>query len=296
LARKKGIQNEITINSSVVMFEYWAFTIVLSIIAISGLFLIRDWMYSTFEVYGDVYIPTPLRTRDVHFWAGIIFCALGILHLSYHFGSKKKEIIPIHTKRDFKAFIHSGMYLVGISRRDDIGTGEKYNGRQRITYMALLHILGLAAITGFLYFFGFLTHSTSIVHALPAGLAFMVLFFVFLFTIRKHDSVPLKSKFTSGSLPLWYIRKNHPMWYVRLKTEGKIPTASGLAGSTGSGTAQRISASEIDGDDFTKAVAKFVQLQDENPDDKAIMAISDELRETLSKKDRARIMELAKEL
>jgi hypothetical protein len=157
----------------------------------------------------------------------------------------------------------------------------------------------LAAITGFLYFFGFLTHSTAIVHALPAGLAFMVLFFVFLFTIRKHDSVALKSKFSSGSLPLWYIRKNHPMWYVRLKAEGKIPTPSGLAASTGSirsGTTQRISASEIDGDDFTKAVAKFVQLQDENPDDKAIMAISDELRETLSKKDRARIMELAKEL
>jgi Ni,Fe-hydrogenase I cytochrome b subunit len=126
--------------------EFWAFTIVLSVMAISGLFLIRDWMYETFGVYG-VYISTPADTREIHLLFAFIFVIVALIHLAMHMGSKKKPILPINTRRDFKDFIHSGMYLIGLSRREDIGAAEKYNGRQRITYMALLYILGLAAIT-----------------------------------------------------------------------------------------------------------------------------------------------------
>jgi thiosulfate reductase cytochrome b subunit len=274
--------------------EYWAFTIVLLFITVSGLFLLRDWLFTSFGVFGGVYVSTPKYTMEIHIYFGIIFCIMGIVHLAYHLVAGHRDILPMNTRRDFKAFLHSGMHMIGFSRRPDIGTGAKYDGRQRITYMALIYILGLAAITGMLFYFEVISESLAMVHILPAGLGFMVLLFVFLFTIRRHDSIALKSKFGSGSVPVWYARKNHPIWFKKF-----LKTNEGLAlmEEMGIPTKKKHGKAKPFGDDaFSKAVSKFVLLTDNNPDKKAVQAITSELRDSLNKKDEARVIQLAKEL
>lgn len=213
MRKNETAKDYVRFNSPIVIFEYWAFTIVLIVVTISGLFLLRDWIFEVFGVYGDKFINTPINTLQVHKMFGAVLVVLGLLHLAIHIASNKKDILPIWTRRDFKAFLHSGMYLIGFARMEDRRISDRYNGRQRIVYISLVYILGLAMITGLLIYVNLLTHELSMVHVIPGGLAFMVLLFQFLITLRKHDFISLKCTFLTGKLPIWYVRKNYPIIY-----------------------------------------------------------------------------------
>jgi len=260
--------------------EIWLFTLAIAIVTISGLFLLRDWLFSSFGVYGDVYIPTPAGSKTIHLCSGGSLAVISFFHIIIHLRSKDRALLPVKTMRDFKSFLHSGMYLIGLSRREERGTQGKFNGRQRITYICLVYILGLAIITGFLYYFEILGHSVALVHIIPGGLTFMVVLFQFLMMIRNHDGIRLKATYITGKLPLWYIRRNKPLWYEKLRpaqvesTEQKKITGK---------------------DELTRAVSKFTLLFDDAPDDKAIEAVTEELKANISKDERLRIVELANE-
>ena len=216
MRKNETAKDYIKFNSPIVIFEYWAFTIVLIVVTITGLFLLRDWLFDVFGVYGDKFINTPVDTMQFHKTFGVFLVILGLLHLAIHIASNKKEILPIWTKRDFKAFLHSGMYLIGFARKEDRRVSDRYNGRQKIVYVSLLYILGLAMITGLLFYGHILTHELSMVHVVPGGVAFMVLLFQFLIILRKHDWTSLKCTFLTGKLPAWYVRKNYPIIYKNM--------------------------------------------------------------------------------
>jgi len=221
-----GMGKAISNKSSVVGYstrgivENWLFTIVIAVLIFSMLFLLRDWLYATFGVYGKVYIPTPFG-HDVmvyiHIAAGFAFIVLGLEHLIRYLRAKEKPLYPYKTGKDFGDFLHSGLYLLFMAQREVNGRQGKYNGRQRITYLAFVYIAGLACVTGLLYLFGVLPHSLGFVHVLPGGLAFMVVLFQFLMILKNHDVVSAKAMFVSGKFPVWYIRKNKPLWYEELK-------------------------------------------------------------------------------
>jgi hypothetical protein len=219
MLKNKKSNNYMKFNSPIIIFEHWAFTILLIIISITGLFLLRDWLFATFGVYGEVFVPTPAITLQLHKTFGAALVVLGLLHLAIHITSTKKDILPVKTLQDFKAFLHSGMYLIGLSRREDRRISERYNGRQRIVYIALVYILGLAIITGLLHYVHIFSEELLLVHIIPGGLAFMVLLFQFLITIRKHDFTALKCTFFTGKLPIWYVRKNFPVLYKGLESK-----------------------------------------------------------------------------
>lgn len=271
----------ITQYSPIAVLEIWLFTLSIAIVTISGLFLMRDWLFSSFGVYGDVYIPTLPGSKTIHLCSGGTLVVISLIHILIHLRSKDRSLLPVNTMRDFKSFLHSGMYLIGLSRKEERGTLGKFNGRQRITYICLAYIMGLAMITGFLYYFEILGASLGLVHIIPGGLTFMVVLFQFLMMIRNHDGIRLKATFFTGKLPLWYIRRNKPLWYEELRP---VPVES---------TEQK----EVSGkDEFTRAVSKFTLLFDDHPDDKAIKAIAAELKANTKKKDLLRIIELANEL
>jgi thiosulfate reductase cytochrome b subunit len=286
-------KDKIRLFHPLVVAEMWLFTIILGALFILGIFLIRDWLFDSFGVYGEKFIPTIDGAIDFHLWFGFALMIFGLIHIVVHILSKKKkDILPKQTGRDFKAFLHSGIYLVGLARREDYGTSERYNGRQRIVYTSLVYILGLTILTGILYYFHFITHDVSMVHVIPAGLSIMVLLFHFLITIRKHDLVALKSAFLTGKIPTWYARKNHPIWYENFRSKrdkitGKIldPTMSQTDRSLIKG-----------GSNLANAVAKFALLLEDSPDKNMIEAITNELRNKHSSDEMQRIIELADEL
>lgn len=281
--------DQIKMYSPIVVIEIWIFTIILFILSISGIFLLRDWLFSTFGVYGNIIIPTPYDTRNIHLWFGLALGIAGLFHILFHIFSKNFDIIPKQTFKDFKSFLHSGLYLIGFTRREDFCV-DRFYGRQKIVYTALIYILGLSFFTGILQYVNFLSDDLAFVHVVPGGLALMVLLFHFLVTIRKHDLTGLNCAFFSGKLPRMYIRKNHPLWYQIIKGyQSNIDDVP-----------QHLK-SQIDeilnyGDDISKAVLKFVLLVNDSPDILDLKAYIRDLKLKLDHNTLQRIIELSEEL
>ncbi|UCF50130.1 MAG: hypothetical protein JSU91_01215 [Thermoplasmatales archaeon] len=286
-------KDKIRLFHPLVVAEMWLFTIILGVLFILGIFLIRDWLFDSFGVYGEKFIPTIDGAFDLHLWFGFALMIFGLLHIVIHMLSKKKkDILTKQTGRDFKAFLHSGIYLIGLARREDYGTSERYNGRQRIVYISLVYILSLTILTGILYYFHLITHDISMVHVIPAGLSIMVLLFHFLITIRKHDLIALKSAFLTGKIPMWYARKNHPIWYENFRSKREKITGKMLDPTISQTDRSLIKG----GSNLANAVAKFALLLDDSPDKNMIEAITEELRNKHSSDEMQRIIELADEL
>lgn len=284
--------DRIQIYKPITIIEMWAFTFTLGVVAVSGLFLLRDWLFLNFGVYGNKLIPTPIDTQNIHIWFGLLFTTIGLIHISAHIFSKKKDILPKKTLRDFKAFLHSGMYLIGLARREDYESSSIFYGRQRITYLALVYILGLTVLTGLFNYLNILSNDLILVHIIPAGLGIMVLLFQFLITIRKHDITSLKCAFISGKLPRWYVKKNHPIWYKKIMAERE----SILETSPNSLSTQTNKTLMEGGSNLNNAVFKFAQLLNDQPDEEDIKTIIRELQANLPSDELKRIIELAEEL
>ena len=291
--RGKSSADKIQMYKLTTIIEIWAFTLTIGVVAISGLFLMRDWLFLNFGVYGDKFIPTPEGIQDIHIWFGYVFAVLGLFHVIIHIFSNKKDILSKQTLLDFKGFLHSGMYLIGFARREEYRNTEgRFTGRQRIIYISLVYILGLTTITGLLYYLNFLPSGLSMVHVVPAGLSIMVLLFHFLITLRKHDSIALKATFFARKLPNWYVRKNHPIWYKELISKRKTNIRRSL-----SPTSSLVDKISVKGNsDLINAVSKFILLLDENPDESAIKVITEELQKDHDQDELQRIIELADQL
>ncbi len=286
------IIDKIQMYRPIAIIEMWVFTLTIGVVSISGLFLLRDWLFLNFGVYGNKFIPTLEGIQNVHIWFGFAFVIFGLFHFVFHIYTKEKDILPKQTLRDFKTFLHSGMYLIGFARKEDYGTSERFYGRQRIVYSALVYILGLTSLTGMFHYMNFLSDNLTMVHVIPAGLSIMVLLFHFLITIRKHDIIALKSAFITGTLPLWYIRKNHPIWFEKMRGDRE----SKLKGLSDSITVKTNKTLIEGGSNLTNAVLKFALLLNDYPDSENIEAISEELQNTLPPDRLDRIIELAHEL
>ncbi len=291
---KKGLlsSDKIQIYKPLTIIEIWAFTIIIFIVVISSLFLLRDWLFLNFGIYGDKFITTPKGILNVHIWGSMIFIILGVIHLAIHIFSKDKEILPKKTVQDFKSFLHSGIYLIGFARQEDYRTSGRFSGRQRITYIALVYILGLAAITGVLFYINLLSHDISLVHIIPGGISIMVLLFHFLITLRKHDIVGLRCAFIDGKIPRGYARKKSPIWFKDINKKREI-TINKIPYSFQN---QGINISTEDKTNLNNALLKFALLLNENPDEEDIKIITNRLKTLVSPEELKRIIELAEEL
>jgi len=284
--------DEIQIYHPISIFEMWIFTVTISIVAISGLFLMRDWLFLNFGVYGEKLIPTPPGFQNIHIWFGFVVAIFGLMHLGIHVFSKQKDILPKQTLRDFKAFLHSATYLINFTRKEDFGTSDRFNGRQRIVYLALVYILGLTILTGFLYFNDILSTDLSIVHVIPAGLSIIVLLFHFLITLRNHDKIALKGAFVSGKLPLWYVRKNHPIWYEKImkRRDSTINTIPHFINSRFNFLFSK------NMNNTSNAILKFSLLFNDSPDIEQIEKIAHKIQATTQPEILKRIIEFAEQL
>lgn len=291
---KRGLlsSDKIQIYKPITIFEMWAFTFIIGVVAVSGLFLLRDWLFLNFGIYEDKFISTPRGILDTHIWFGFAFAILGLFHLAVHIFSSNNEILPKKTRQDFKSFLHSGMYIIGFARRENYQSSGKFSGRQRITYIALVYILGLAAITGFLYYIELLSFDLALVHIIPAGLSIMVLLFHFLITLRKHDTVALRCAFIDGKIPQWYARKYNPIWYkeINKKRETTIKRLPNSVPLQANNTLIK------DEKNLNNAILKFALLINENPDEEDIKVITNKLQTMVSPDELKRIIELAEEL
>ncbi|UCG69707.1 MAG: cytochrome b/b6 domain-containing protein [Thermoplasmata archaeon] len=210
-------KSEIKRYGKIVVFEHWLGIIIIFSLMITGLFLARDWFIHEFHIYGaENYIPTPDFTSSFHLYTAYGILVLGAIHLIAHGGQKEKPILPKKSMIELKAALYSLMYLVFLTKKQERGSGEKYLKSQRIIYAFTIYVLGLAAITGFLNKAGLIGEQMLIAHIIAGVLVLLVAIHRTALIIRKHDKVALRSVLATGTMPEWYVKKNHRAWYEEL--------------------------------------------------------------------------------
>ncbi len=267
--------------------ENWLFTIIILGVLITGLPLLRDVLYDFMGIYGGIILPTPSEFSFLHIVLGFILIIFGLLHIAIHSKDTKSELLIKKPINDFKIFFHSLFYLIGFAKREEMSGGERYNGRQRIVYLALVYTIGLLVISGVSMFIisgkGFFYSIYFFTHILSAILIILVLLFHLAINIRHHDSLALKCNFVNGKLPIWYIKKNHKIWYLKiLKHEEKLAkqTIKPIKQKTTDPVAKAfIKLYSIDGIDLPADIAE---------------KLAEKLRKNNNPKDIARFIEISK--
>jgi hypothetical protein len=152
----------------------------------------------------------------MHLYAAFGILGLGAIHLIVNGGQKEKPIIPKNSMVELKAALYSLMYLVFLTKKQERGSGGKYLKSQRIIYAFTIYVLGLAAITGFLNWAGILGELLLISHITAGVLVILVVVHRIALNIRSRNKVALRSIFATGTMPKWYVKKNHRAWYEEM--------------------------------------------------------------------------------
>jgi cytochrome b subunit of formate dehydrogenase len=194
--------SEIKRYGKIVVAEHWLMMILVLILSITGLFLVRDWFVHEFHIHGaEMYVPTPNYTLDIHRYTAFGLLALGAVHLIAHAGQKDKPLLPKNSFIELRNALYSLMYLVFLTKKQERGSGGKYLKSQRIIYAFTIYVLGLAAITGSLYFAGLLGEHMLIAHIGAGVLVLLVVIHRVALIIRKHDKFALRSVLVTGTMP-----------------------------------------------------------------------------------------------
>jgi cytochrome b subunit of formate dehydrogenase len=214
-------KKEIKRYSKIIVLEHWLMMIFLVPLAITGLYMVRDWFIHEFHIFGaENYLPTHELTSDFHLYAAFGLLMVGAIHLVVHAGQKEKPILPKNTMVELKSALYSLMYLVFLTKKQERGSGDKYLKSQRIIYAFTIYVLGLGAITGFLLWVGILKEQMLIVHMIAGTLVLLVGLHKIALMIRRHDKVAIRCVGFTGTMPEWYVKKNHRIWYERIVGRG----------------------------------------------------------------------------
>lgn len=215
-----GKESDIKRYGKIVVLEHWLAMIFVLILSITSIFLLRDWFVHEFHIYGaEMYISTPDFASDLHKYAAYMLLIVGAIHMAAHAGQKEKPILPKRSFLELKSALYSLMFLVFLARKQERGSGEKYLKSQRIMYAFTIYVLGLAAITGFLYLAEILEEQMLIAHVISGILVLLVVVHHVALVIRKRDKVALRSVLATGTMPKWYVKKNHRLWYYKVMGE-----------------------------------------------------------------------------
>jgi cytochrome b subunit of formate dehydrogenase len=218
-------ESEIRRYGKIVIMEHWLNMLIIFGLIITGLFLVRDWFVHEFHIYGaEMYVPTPDFASSIHFWAALAILILGAVHLIAHGPQREKPILPKRSMYELKQAMYSLMFLVFLTKKQERGSGEKYLKSQRIIYAFTIYVIGLAAITGFLNYIDLLGEYMLNSHIVAGVLLILVAVHRMALVIRRHDKVALRSVLSTGTMPMWYVRKNHKVWYEEIMGRGASDT------------------------------------------------------------------------
>ncbi len=210
-------RSEIKRYGKIVIIEHWLAILTVFSLMFTGLFLARDWFIHEFHIHGaENYVPTPDFAADLHLYAAFGILVVGIIHLVAHGGQKEKPILPKNSMLELKSALYSLMYMVFLTKKQERGSGEKYLKSQRIIYAFTIYVIGLAAITGFLYYSEILGEAMLISHIVAGVLVILIGVHRTAFIIRKRDKMAVRSVLFKGTMPKWYVKKNHRIWYEQM--------------------------------------------------------------------------------
>ena len=200
-----------------VIILHWLFITMMFMTLFSGGLLFRDLFYSQLNILGGIeLIPTFWFTRVLHVYAGFGVLIVGFIHLMINIPNPDNQMVSKNMKKDFKALVHTHFYMMYMASREETGASGKYRGNQRMAFLATTYVLGLTAITVLLMYIGIFGREAVFLH-LVAGFMVVVVFISRIwYILRKRDGVAIKCIMMTGSMPDWYVKKYHFLWYKKL--------------------------------------------------------------------------------
>ncbi len=214
----KGRGAEMERYGAEVIGVHWLFIIFLFPLLYTGLLLWRDWFAHEFHIYGINYAFPSFDGMDkLHMFAGIALLAVGAGHLMTHYQQKQKPILPKNVGVDVAASVQAIFYIFHLSPKPERGAGEKYLRNQRMTYIATVYVIALCGLTAIPLLMGWVNEMTEIMHILAGLLLVFLAGYRILYLIRTHDRVAIRSIMSTGTMPEWYAKKHHFLWYRQAK-------------------------------------------------------------------------------
>lgn len=223
-----GAAEEIKRYDGKVVGMHWLFLIIFFPFIYTALLMWRDWFVYVYHIHGINYIfPSWEGMETQHMYLGIALLVVGAVHILLHMGQKEKPILPKNVGVDLGANIHNILYIFHLAPSGERGAAEKYRRHQRMTYVALIYCLALSGFTALWVWSGWLEGQALIMHVIAGLLIVFIAGYRILHLIRTHDKVAIRSIMATGTMPLWYVKKNHFLWYRQLKGGYKAPKDPG---------------------------------------------------------------------
>jgi len=220
----KGGGAEMERYGAEVIGVHWLFIIFIIPLLYTGLLLWRDWFTHEFHVYGINYIfPSFEGMERLHMFAGFALLTVGAAHLLTHMGQKEKPILPKNVGVDVAASVQAIFYIFHLSPKPERGAGEKWKRNQRMTYIALIYVVALCGLTAVPLMFNIFREMTLLMHIIAGLLLVFLSGYRILYLIRTHDKVAIRSIMSTGTMPEWYVKKHHFLWYRQVKGGYKAP-------------------------------------------------------------------------
>ncbi len=220
----KGGGAEMERYGAEVIGVHWLFVIFLVPLLYTGLLMFRDWFADEFHVYGINYIFHSFEGMErVHMISGLVILTVGAAHLMAHRDQKEKPILPKNVGVDVAASVQAILYIFHLSPRPERGAGEKYLRNQRMTYIATIYVIALCGLTAIPLLLDIGAELALSMHIIAGLLLVFLSGYRILYLVRTHDKVRIRSILVTGTLPEWYVKKHHFLWYRKVKGGYKAP-------------------------------------------------------------------------
>ncbi len=196
----------------------WLVLVLLAGVVISGGILFKEFLFHELDIYGGILneIPHFSWMIDIHMYSAIGLLGVGLLHVILNIGRKEVEILPKNPAKEIKGVIHTFLFLMFLAPREEMGSHGKYQGHQRLSYIAFIFKVGVLGITAGIMQISFLHEYGFLIHIIMGIFLIWFVFYRGSLHLRKRDKVKFRAYFVTGTLPEWYVRKYHYLWYREL--------------------------------------------------------------------------------
>jgi cytochrome b subunit of formate dehydrogenase len=125
----------------------------------------------------------------------------------------------------FSGFFRSILYIVGFEKRLESGDVKKFYAYQRMSFVLLGFALWILIFSGVILFVNSSPDSSinqtfigSVrdLHIIGSLLILLLMLYHIVITLRRFDKLAFTCMFIDGQLPLWYVKKNHKLWYKEI--------------------------------------------------------------------------------
>lgn len=220
--------NEIRKFTPVVVIEHWIFLLLGIGLVLTAVPSFLNALLLEMHIF-NVSVPTPFDSTSTHKVLGAFLVFISLFHMLYHSLTSDRQILSRSPFRDFKEFLHSLLFMIGLARKDTYLADEKHTSLLKVTYISLVYCGGLSLATGIMLVLDspapdgkYMENGILLTHVITSIMIFFIVLYHIIITLRKKNWIGMNAIFLNRPVPVWYIKRYHRNWYDDLVHEGKI--------------------------------------------------------------------------